>query len=425
MNLRLLMIFAAAPVLAGAEVFAAEPKETLETVDGSVYMGHTSVQDFGKGTFVFLYDSATVVRPRNEVELKRMESSLESLNDDWRNWFAVNPQYIRTDASGNKSVVLYRLNDGNVTANVFLYSRSPEKVKYHIKAASKLELADADVKRTIYGRLEPLYAGGIVTEITTVDGQIIRGELIEDSAEGKGILTDDLLIEIVPAVKIANLRRLPLDPDAGIETQVAQLDELRIAAPENERNLFKGVITRMNYFTNGKLDLYIILYDPEHPDMEGVKIPMSKLVSKSKCYNSFYNPRREAALYDDSSVSVNGVEVPEVVYANNKGKFKIETAVISIPEVQPVNDGIIVSYLASNGNEDPELVRVSMNDKGHEFKLDSGEFGVVTIPASERVMSRNSIVRASYTSLAPGTYALYNKQTGKIYLFTLVEGSVG
>lgn len=428
MRTRPILTLVAALAFAGAGAWAAEPKETLEMADGSVYMGHTSRQNLVEGKFQFLYDSATIVLPRKDVSsLTRSQTDFDRLPEAWKNWFAGRPQYIQFDSDGKRSVNLYRLVDKDgINTNVFLFSRSPEYIKYYTLNAGSASLADNDIKIVRYGRRDELDITGIVTEIETVDGETVRGQLVEDGVEGKGILTDEYVVEIIPADKIASLRRLPLDPDSGIENQIEFLDQISVKASADQPTSYTGIITYMNYRTDGKPDPYIVVYDPNKPEKEGSRVASASLVSKSKAPNPFYAPLRDFPVASDDAMYVNGEEMTAAPFIQNEQKFSVEAEKIDPMVVTPDDGNVVLVMRNVDSNSRITLIPIKKQTKWKKsyYRFDYGNLFEHAIPGTRKV-SRNGVASITYSGLADGVYLVFNQDNKKIYLFCIGEEAEG
>lgn len=429
MRTRPILPLVAALALAGAGALAAEPKETIEMADGSVYMGHTSRQNLAESKSLFLYDSAMIVMPRKDIgSLIPQESDFDKLSESWRNWFVVRPQYVHVNADGKRYVNLYSLADKEgVNTNIFLISRSPEYIKYYTIAPGGATLADADIRVVRYGRRDALDITGIVTEIETVDGEIVRGQLVEDSAEGKGILTDGDVVEIVPSNKIASLRRLPLDTDSGIETQIEFLDKLTVSVPEGEPLVLTGIITYMNYRTDGKPDLYLEVYDPYKKGEENMRVETVRLMSKAKSRNSLYTPRRGLFIADDSIMFVNGKEMLPARFVPIKDgeEFLADEISLSPVAVSPGNGEITLSMRAVDANNRITLMSIRTHTDGdiESYKFNYRDI-VENAIEGDRKASRNGVASITYTGLTDGIYLVFNQNTKKAYVFQVGEEDV-
>lgn len=431
------MTISAALALAGAAVWAAEPAQTLEMADGSVYMGHTSSKDYKKKMTQFRYDSAFVVSPREGLTLSRNEMKYEKLPEAWQNWFAVHPQYVRTDANGNRSVNLHRLVDKNgVASTVFLFSRSPKEVKYYTLSAGTVNLSDNDVKVYKYGKRDELDLTGLVTEIRTTDGQTVRGQLVQESSEGKGILTDNCVVEVVPIDKIASIRLTGLDPESGIENQVEFLELINVASEKNERSSYTGIITEFNYRTGGKPDQYVIIYDPNEPNSSGSKVYFDRLLTKSKSPNSFYAPLRDVRVTNDTTLIVNGVELIPTKFeqVDDKEEFKVSADSLTFESVKPVDGKVVLSARNNSFNQKFILISIkklkvdAAKKKGKNKKDKEESHYIYRFRYSDllnndivgnRKVSRNGVANITYTGLPDGTYLLFNQTNKKTYLFSI------
>ena len=426
MRTRPILTLVAALAFAGAEAWDAEPKETLEMADGSVYMGHTSRQNLVGGKFQFLYDSATIVLPRKDVgSLTRSQTDFDRLPEAWKNWFAGRPQYIQFDSDGKRSVNLYRLVDKDgVSTNVFLFSRSPEYIKYYTLNAGSASLADADIRIVRYGRRDALDITGIVTEIETVDGETVRGQLAEDGVEGKGILTDENVVEIIPADKIASLRRLPLDSASGIENQIEFLDQISVNASADQPTSYTGIITYMNYRTDGKPDPYIVVYDPNKPEEEGSRVASASLVSKSKAPNPFYAPLRDFQVASDDAMYVNGVEMTAAPFIRKEKEqeFSVEAEKVDPMVVTPEDGNVVLAMRNVDSNSKITLIPIKKQTKRRNsyYRFGYGNLFEHAIQGTRKV-SRNGVASITYSGLADGVYLVFNQDNKKIYLFRIGE----
>lgn len=418
MYLRPITAIIASLAFAGVATWAAEPDETIVLADGSVYMGRKSEQNLEEETCFFRYDSAMVIVPAEGVSsVKLTPTKFDSLTEAWQKWFSAHPYFIHTDSAGVRTVNLHQLN-GDKTP-VFLQSQTPEKYTYVTMSQGDLRsLPMNDIVKNSYKHRDALDISGVVTEIRLLNGRVLRGQLIEDSAEGLGVLTENDVVEFVSPIDIVTRLILPLDKDADLATQVPFLDKLVVRGSDGNNLIHEGVITEIYYGADGESDPYVVLYDPYKTD-EPVIIEYTSILKKSKVRNKSCDLRREVVFENEDAIVAAGKEIAPAPFLLDKQTFRLETNKnkIDIAEVKATDGKLTVSLKLPSDVKDPDLIPVELKSNKYEFGYDTlHKIGESVKPyLSPRGTS-------SYTySVEPGkTYVLYCSDS-QIYIFRVSD----
>lgn len=334
-----------------AHAFARQPYETINTKDGSTYMGHTSQQLLGENSkTVFAIDSAIMVVPVEKVNniFSEKRDIANFTSEDWKNWFNAHPQFITINSEGNKSVVMHKvtLEGESAPKQAFLLEKSPKNYKFYVIGNYRDTIPDEEIENIIYSTRDFLDLNGVIDEIITVEGDTYVGQICRWSPDYTGLLNEEGTIEMIPNDKIAQKRIKSFNPQQDLIDQIPYLDEV-----EGDDFRISGIIILRNRRpSNNKKPYYTIwndsYYGEDNKNMEEVK-------SIKKKINTKYNPQKDFYV-DEGVILANGETLSQIsneVYENKKANFKG----FKIPEL------VIPNSIKKMDNDELELV---MKDNG-------------------------------------------------------------
>ena len=296
--------------------FAAEPFETIETNDGSVYMGHTSGQllDSRTPTTYFVTDSAIRVVPANKIlSASPVTLGLDEISSEaWRNWFAAHPKLVRIDRNGRKTVVMHRVDvkGKGHSGLVFLLEKGPKHYKFYTNDNARDTICDDSIKTITYATRDALDLNGTKDEITTVNGSRYEGQIAmltkRDGEYYTGIRNSAGTIELIPNREIAQKRVMALNPDQLLIEQVPYLDEFDLDSPVT------GIITMRNGRPSDKSKPYYMVYDVNGGTEKRINMGDVKVIRRK--HNDSYKPQKDVIITNDFDIMANAVPLTAALY---------------------------------------------------------------------------------------------------------------
>lgn len=407
--------------------FAEQPYETLETTDGSIYMGHTIGQDFKNKNprSLFLSDSAILVTPMSKVISLTSESiRLEDLNSqEWKDWFKSHPSYIKTEENGRRVVKMHRIvQKGQENSGlVFLLEKSPTHLKYYSKNSRKDTILDKNIKSTIYALTDPRVQSGVTDIIYTSDNEFHKGQIVSQDNQFVGLKTEAGFVELIPNGSVVRTITTPLNPDQSLEEQVRYLDKLL-----TKEGSFTGIITERNIKPGNEVDPYYVIYDIK--DKISQKVNLKDISGLAKIKNDKYSPIAVVVLEDEEDILANGVKLNSINYVPySDAKRGLNGLVIKeknrATKLNSLSESLNLYMRDMDLNSMIYLIKVSpleLNDKDLKSVI---YFSYQELLDKARVPSKKSISKngnkiVSYT-LTPGIYLLYRSNDKKAFLINL------
>ena len=109
---------------------------------------------------------------------------------------------------------------------VFLLEKSPVRYKFiDLRQSGNDTILDQNARVFTYALRDAMDLVGTDTEIIGVDGTSVKGQLVQESKDGVGILAEGVdYVEVIPNDKIARRYLRPYDPAVPLGEQVPYLD---------------------------------------------------------------------------------------------------------------------------------------------------------------------------------------------------------
>lgn len=419
-------ICTAAFLAAAVLVFSKAPYETVETLDGSIFMGHTSAQDYTakNAKTVFQTDSAIRVLPLNKINISEPEiydlGRMPSL--EWENWFAIHPEYVNMDNGGKKTVKLHRINDPekNYHSLGYILEKGPKYVKvYDIQAFSDIIQTDSIIS-TKYALRDPLALNGVINVITTKNNDVYKGQIVSQDNKNIGIKTDMGYVTLVPAQEIVSIEYLPLNPDFPLVEQADFIEEII-----TENGDYNGIIVSRVFKTGNDQKPYYEISDGLGHSK--TKVNTKDIKSIRKRINKDYKPLLDAVVPEENAIVINGVKIDSIPFKNFKdSKMDLDGFILkkgAEPTKIKVKDGETVTLYMKNIDLNSKISLIKIEPRNFSSKEIAGPryfFGYKELVDNARdiqktATSKNGNKMTSY-ALTAGTYLIYRNNDKMAYL---------
>lgn len=400
----------------------AVPPETVTLTNGTVYMGHTSVKNLIGGYSAFMVDSAIIVVNDEDADCSPSDRRLDELNQRWKAWFAVHPQYVKKLYDGSDYARMYSLSlkDRNVS-DVVLLEKGDNYMKYIDMTQSTVNVPDSVVLSYNYAPRGGLDISGVVDEVFTTDGKSYTGQILAESPRGLGILTDELVTEFVSWDKLRRTKKRPLYDRQAFDEQVEYYDNIR--TKDGSR---RGIITEINYKPGENDKPYYVVR--EKGSVNEFKVPFDDAQEISLVRNPDYKPLSDVRIESVNDILANGIKLNKVKYESFKGDsnrfiipadsipMKIGVAKGDKLKVQMKEDAVNSGALYLIPLEAPAELPKSRDDKKYYFFSFNDLINKGSQPV--RSISPYKNVTLSY-EIAPGTYLIYRQSDKSAYLITI------
>lgn len=408
--------------LAAVMAAGAVPPETVTLTNGTVYMGHTSVKNLTGGYSAFMVDSAIIVVNDEDADCSPSDRRLDELNQRWKAWFAVHPQYVKKLYDGSDYARMYSLSlkDRNVS-DVVLLEKGDNYMKYIDMTQSTVNVPDSVVLSYNYAPRGGLDISGVVDEVFTTDGKSYTGQILAESPRGLGILTDELVTEFVSWDKLRRTKKRPLYDRQAFDEQVEYYDNIR--TKDGSR---RGIITEINYKPGENDKPYYVVR--EKGSVNEFKVPFDDAQEISLVRNPDYKPLSDVRIESVNDILANGIKLNKVKYESFKGDsnrfiipadsipMKIGVAKGDKLKVQMKEDAVNSGALYLIPLEAPAELPKSRDDKKYYFFSFNDLINKGSQPV--RSISPYKNVTLSY-EIAPGTYLIYRQSDKSAYLITI------
>lgn len=407
---------------------AIEPSETLITNDGSVYMGRTLIQDPSSKKITFEADSAIVVRPlEGGITLSPDEVAVEVLSDEWKNWFAANPTYVKIDNNGAKTVVMHRINpDPNNLGHVFLLEQSPTFYKYYFIAnGTRFSILNNNIDVIKFAPRNPLLLSGIVEEIEALDSNgrrnKIKGQVVRQDNKYVGIMNDNGTTILVPNHEIIQRRVLAYNTGQSFFEQVKYLDKVE------GNGTVTGYIVVRNYRPADNKEAYFTVRDTDGKDHN---ISIRNIKKVTRIGNKKYMPVRDAVITDDDQIVINSTNIPVINYdpyydaETNLNGFVFDNNVKPAGIAIGHSDDIELHMRDNNENSTVTVIKISprmLSDNAPELYYFFSYEDLLddAIRPCKISKTKNGNKTIAY-NLDPGTYIIYRNKDKKVYFFEII-----
>lgn len=412
--------------LALAVMFTAqsEAPESVTLKNGTVYMGHTSVKNIAKAQTSFMTDSAIIVVSGENVDYSHNERNLNDLNLRWKAWFAAHPEYVHKRNDGSKFVNLYHINlkSGDVS-DVLLLEFGYKYAKYIDMTQRTVVVPDSAVERYNFAPRGNLDISGVVDILYTTDGRTYEGQIVSESPQGLGILTDDLLKVIVPWNKLRRSAKQPLFKNQKFDEQIEFFDNIATKGSTKGRT---GIITGIYYKPDEKEKPYYVVR--EAGGVNEFKIPFAEVEEIRLEKNEGYKPLTDIYIESADDILANEVKLTKAKLQETKigsGSFVIPADTLPVSINVGDNNELKVQmkqeaesfgsiYLIPLG--DPTFLPKSKDDKKF-YSFTSNDL-INNARRPVRSISPYNNVTLTY-SIAPGTYLIYRQSDKAVFIITI------
>ncbi len=402
-------------------------QETLVLKDGSSLFGQRAKDDYKENTMTFRIDSARMVIPITDLnDEKPRLIPLSTVPESWRRWFKNHPEKI-----------VYRNNDKYVWLGSVNYSDDARKFYKDYVIIEEVDDSIARIFTTSIGEIrvsknkevdhieissrDPLALVGTVNEIETINGSIIRGQIVEDRAKAMVILTDDGVRHIIPYKDIRVSRILPFNSNRPLSEQVS--NNYRLEGGHDDGVSVIGIITETVYKSrNGEGGYYMVA------DSEGLnksKYLFSQVDRITRIPNSRFVKEKDVKV-DDNQLLIQLKEACPVEYEIKSDRYEIaDTAKAVRIKASDLDKGIIkihfkespsnTDFIFVEAKESPNLVskkkigQVKDTEPG-QFYASLNDMIINSYTASERFVSPAGNVSLTYGPIVAGkAYLLIRK----------------
>lgn len=395
-------------------------EETVKMKNGSIYMGHTSVKNFDDGYSSFMVDSAIVVVNSNDVTIGEHNKNLSDLSKKWQDWFRNRPELIVTRSDGKEYVTMCYVTDNNSDRSgedVVLLERNDDYYKYWTFASINKKISDADVVSYEYSLRSPLAISGIIDELETTEGKILRGQIVRETPKGIGLFTEDKVIEVVPYNQIRATRKKPLFSEQPIDHQVSFLD---VVVTHNDEQ-YEGILTAINYKPGDKKAPFYSLRE-SNGDIRTLPFKDVKEIKLRK--NARYEPLKDIKIESIDEVYVNEVRADttkfEVCDKHNVNELNGKENITTVS----LTDNGVLKVTIKNDAKNNKVYLIRLDDskmyqhRKEEFYGFTSNDLIEDDIAVQRAISPYGNIVLEY-NVTPGEYLLYRPSNQMAYIIRI------